>query len=183
MERVLSELEHYQTGREQKKKENLHVVLWLVKDFAWLIHFKVMGLVMAVPTVILAIVLTIKSLMSLFDTYYKWLFFQVRHQLKEGAEGVSLGVAGANVNNGVADARGSICNASAAVSISATGAVSAAINNLAETNLAKEGLECLDELDVSNYNFSEIFDFVESKGVLKNSKHRILKFLGYGDKL
>jgi hypothetical protein len=41
-----------------RKKENFHIVLWLVKDFAWIMDFKILGLSMALPTVLLAIYLT-----------------------------------------------------------------------------------------------------------------------------
>lgn len=34
--------------------ENLHVVLWLVKDLCWLMEFKVLGAVMVLPTVAVA---------------------------------------------------------------------------------------------------------------------------------
>ncbi len=142
MERFLSDLEYYQSGRELKKKENIHVVLWLVKDFAWLMHFKVLGLVMAIPTVVLAIVLTVKSLMVLFDTYYKWLFFQLKYVFKVGISGSEI---------------------------------------IPELQIDKEELARFDALDISMYNFEDIFDFAESKGLLKKSKHKILRFLGYGD--
>jgi hypothetical protein len=41
-----------------RKKENFHIVLWLVKDFAWIMDYKILGLSMAIPTVLLAIYLT-----------------------------------------------------------------------------------------------------------------------------
>ena len=37
-----------------RKKENLHIVLWLVKDFGWIMDFKILALLMAVPTLALA---------------------------------------------------------------------------------------------------------------------------------
>jgi hypothetical protein len=37
-----------------RKKENLHIVLWLLKDFGWIMDFQVLALVMAVPTLFLA---------------------------------------------------------------------------------------------------------------------------------
>ncbi len=37
-----------------RKKENLHIVLWLLKDFGWIMNFQVLALVMAVPTLWLA---------------------------------------------------------------------------------------------------------------------------------
>jgi hypothetical protein len=37
-----------------RKKENLHIVLWLLKDFGWIMDFQVLALLMAVPTLFLA---------------------------------------------------------------------------------------------------------------------------------
>jgi hypothetical protein len=44
-----------------RKKENLHIVFWLVKDFAWINDFKMLGITMAVPTLLLAFWLTWNS--------------------------------------------------------------------------------------------------------------------------
>lgn len=38
-----------------RKKENLHIVLWLLKDFGWIMNFKALALAMAVPTLGLAV--------------------------------------------------------------------------------------------------------------------------------
>lgn len=40
--------------KEINRKENLHVVFWLVKDFAWISGFKILGVTLAVPTILLA---------------------------------------------------------------------------------------------------------------------------------
>jgi len=37
-----------------KKFENLHIVFWLIKDSCWMMQFKWMGILMVVPTVIIA---------------------------------------------------------------------------------------------------------------------------------
>lgn len=37
--------------------ENLHVILWLLKDLSWLMEYKVFGLVMVVPTVVVAVLI------------------------------------------------------------------------------------------------------------------------------
>ncbi|MBX2971685.1 MAG: hypothetical protein KF797_01145 [Flavobacteriales bacterium] len=34
--------------------ENLHIVLWLVKDLAWLMEYRITGLVMVPPTIAMA---------------------------------------------------------------------------------------------------------------------------------
>ena len=38
-----------------RSQENFHVVLWLLKDFAWIMGFQWLGVLMAVPTVVLAV--------------------------------------------------------------------------------------------------------------------------------
>ncbi|MBM3920182.1 MAG: hypothetical protein FJ347_03050 [Sphingomonadales bacterium] len=53
-----------------RKKENLHVVFWLVKDFAWLAGLKWLGLGMAVPTVLLSYWLTYKSRSNRSDFFH-----------------------------------------------------------------------------------------------------------------
>lgn len=53
-----------------RKKENLHIVFWLVKDFAWLMNFKYLGLAMATPTVALSIWLTWKSFGNAADYFH-----------------------------------------------------------------------------------------------------------------
>ncbi len=41
--------------KEINRKENLHVVFWLIKDFAWISGFKILGVSLAIPTIILAV--------------------------------------------------------------------------------------------------------------------------------
>lgn len=50
-----------------RKKENLHIYLWLFKDFAWLADFHYIALTAAVPTVILAFVLMWQSRSEIVD--------------------------------------------------------------------------------------------------------------------
>lgn len=44
---------------EINKKENLHVVFWLIKDFAWISGYKILGVTLALPTILLAAYLTV----------------------------------------------------------------------------------------------------------------------------
>jgi hypothetical protein len=53
-----------------RKKENLHVVFWLLKDFAWLSDIKWLGMGMAVPTVLLSVWLTMKSRGNRIDFFH-----------------------------------------------------------------------------------------------------------------
>lgn len=41
--------------RSIRASENFHIVLWLVKDVSWILGYKVLGVVMFVPTIIMAI--------------------------------------------------------------------------------------------------------------------------------
>lgn len=50
-----------------KKFENLHVALWLFKDLCWISDFKTMGVIMIVPTVIFAFIITWISRKDLTD--------------------------------------------------------------------------------------------------------------------
>jgi hypothetical protein len=53
-----------------RKKENLHVVFWLIKDFAWLANYKMLGMGMALPTILLSFWLTYKSRFSRMDFFH-----------------------------------------------------------------------------------------------------------------
>lgn len=50
-----------------RKKENLHIYLWLFKDFAWLADFHYIALIAAIPTLILAFLLLWESRKDLTD--------------------------------------------------------------------------------------------------------------------
>lgn len=41
--------------------ENLHIPLWLLKDTCWMMHWKWMGIFMIIPTITVAVIITIKS--------------------------------------------------------------------------------------------------------------------------
>jgi hypothetical protein len=41
--------------------ENLHILLWLIKDTCWVQEYKVAGLIMIVPTIAVAVYLTFKT--------------------------------------------------------------------------------------------------------------------------
>ncbi len=41
-----------------RKFENLHILFWLGKDISWCLEWKIMGLIMIVPTFLLAVVIT-----------------------------------------------------------------------------------------------------------------------------
>lgn len=41
--------------------ENLHILLWLLKDICWLMELKLPGIIMIVPTVLMAIYIAVKT--------------------------------------------------------------------------------------------------------------------------
>ncbi|RZJ34429.1 MAG: hypothetical protein EOO51_09480 [Flavobacterium sp.] len=55
----MSETEElYQIPARYRKIENLHIVFWLLKDLAWAMLWKPLGLVMIVPTIAAALLIT-----------------------------------------------------------------------------------------------------------------------------
>ena len=44
-----------------RRVENLHIVLWLVKDGCWALNFKIPALIMVVPTLLVAILITYQT--------------------------------------------------------------------------------------------------------------------------
>ncbi len=40
-----------------RRIENLHILLWLVKDACWALNFRVLGMIMIVPTVLAALII------------------------------------------------------------------------------------------------------------------------------
>lgn len=53
-----------------REYENLHIALWLLKDTCWVMTFKVGGMMMIVPTLIVAIHLTWKSRKNISDLFH-----------------------------------------------------------------------------------------------------------------
>lgn len=41
-----------------RRIENLHILLWLLKDVCWALNFRVMGMIMIVPTITVAVMIT-----------------------------------------------------------------------------------------------------------------------------
>ncbi len=53
-----------------QKRENLHIVFWLVKDFSWILGLKILGIVMAPPTLILSIWIAWKRRKNRADLFH-----------------------------------------------------------------------------------------------------------------
>jgi hypothetical protein len=50
--------------------ENLHIVFWLIKDASWAANFKLGGMAMILPTLFVAIFLTIKQWHSITERFH-----------------------------------------------------------------------------------------------------------------
>lgn len=50
--------EHYSIPMRFRKLENLHIVFWLVKDLCWVMLWKPLGVIMIIPTVGAALLIT-----------------------------------------------------------------------------------------------------------------------------
>ncbi len=53
-----------------REYENLHIALWLLKDTCWVMSFKVGGMLMIIPTLLVAVHLTWKSRKNIADLFH-----------------------------------------------------------------------------------------------------------------
>jgi hypothetical protein len=53
-----------------RKFENFHILLWLLKDLCWVMDFKIAGLVMIVPTIGVAVFITILTRKSVSELFH-----------------------------------------------------------------------------------------------------------------
>lgn len=51
----------YSIPLRYRKMENLHIVFWLLKDISWCMIWKPLGIAMVFPTLIIAIIITIRN--------------------------------------------------------------------------------------------------------------------------
>lgn len=54
----MSENKVYSIPSRFRRVENLHILLWLVKDACWAVNWRVMGTLMIIPTLFVAILIT-----------------------------------------------------------------------------------------------------------------------------
>jgi hypothetical protein len=53
-----------------KHYENIHIPLWLLKDTCWMMHWKVIGITMIIPTITVAIIITAKCYREASDEFW-----------------------------------------------------------------------------------------------------------------
>lgn len=56
--------------RKIRHFENLHIPLWLLKDTCWMLEWKIMGMIMIVPTVFVALLITYKTWKEKDDEFW-----------------------------------------------------------------------------------------------------------------
>ena len=52
---------YYSIPSQLRRMENMHILFWLLKDISWCLNFKVLGVLMIIPTLSVAIYITIKN--------------------------------------------------------------------------------------------------------------------------
>lgn len=60
----------YQIPIKFRKRENMHILFWLIKDISWAMEFKTAGIIMIIPTLFLAILITFQTKKNLSELYH-----------------------------------------------------------------------------------------------------------------
>jgi hypothetical protein len=58
----------YSIPARYRKMENLHIVFWLFKDISWCLIWKPLGILMIAPTLIIAIIISIRNRQYMSET-------------------------------------------------------------------------------------------------------------------
>jgi hypothetical protein len=58
----------YSIPARYRKMENLHIVFWLLKDISWCLIWKPLGIMMIAPTLIIAIIISIRNRQYVSET-------------------------------------------------------------------------------------------------------------------
>jgi len=53
-----------------RQYENLHIAFWLTKDRCWFMSFKVLGILMIIPTLFVAVHIAYKSRKNISDLFH-----------------------------------------------------------------------------------------------------------------
>lgn len=46
-----------ESTKKIERHENLHIVFWLIKDSCWMLELKWLGIIMVIPTIVIAIII------------------------------------------------------------------------------------------------------------------------------
>ncbi len=69
-ETLKSEQGNYVIPKKFRLVENLHIVFWLIKDLCWCLAFKPLGIIMIVPTLLIAIYITWQNRIVKSELYH-----------------------------------------------------------------------------------------------------------------
>ncbi len=56
--------------KDIREYENMHIVLWLIKDTCWVMTFRAAGMIMVIPTILVAIHIAYKSRKNIADLFH-----------------------------------------------------------------------------------------------------------------
>jgi hypothetical protein len=63
-----AEEKYYSIPARYRKMENMHIIFWLFKDISWCLVWKPLGLLMIVPTLIIAIIISFRNRQNVSET-------------------------------------------------------------------------------------------------------------------
>lgn len=55
---IIVDKQTYSIPRKFRVFENMHIVFWLIKDMSWALKFRMLGVAMFIPTLLLALLIT-----------------------------------------------------------------------------------------------------------------------------
>ena len=55
---IIVDKQNYSIPRKFRIAENMHILFWLVKDMSWALKFRLLGVAMFIPTLLLALLIT-----------------------------------------------------------------------------------------------------------------------------
>ena len=62
----------YNISLRFRRMENMHIIFWLLKDISWCMVWKPLGIAMIFPTLIIAIVISIKNRSYVSEVCHNW---------------------------------------------------------------------------------------------------------------
>ncbi len=64
--------QNYSVPIRFRRMENMHIIFWLLKDISWCMVWKPLGIAMIFPTLIIAIVISIKNRSYVSEVCHNW---------------------------------------------------------------------------------------------------------------
>ncbi len=64
--------QNYSVPLRFRRMENMHIIFWLLKDISWCMIWKPLGIAMIFPTLIIAIVISVKNRSYVSEVCHNW---------------------------------------------------------------------------------------------------------------